>query len=72
MVGVKVMSSKNVGGRPRKYEAEILISEIKEYIDSQGLNNQKLKLTKVAEYLKEKGFNVIYQDLSRNKEVKRK
>ena len=57
-------------GRPRKFDDNELLNTVIDYIENEYDKNKPIKITKLAEGLKEKGLNIVYQDLSRYKNVK--
>lgn len=64
------MGRLNKGGRPQKFDENELIRIIEEYINNEHDKEQPIKITKLAKDLKDKGLNIVYQDLNRYKKVK--
>lgn len=65
------MGQLNKGGRPNKFTEDELLQIVEDYINNKHDKGKQIKVTKLAEKLrKEKGLNIIYQDLSRRKKVK--
>lgn len=63
-------TSKNVGGRPRKFNEDELLTAVKGYVKSLK-RAELIKPTRVAKHFQNKGIKITYQDLSRYKEVKK-
>lgn len=64
------MGRLNKGGRPQKFDENELIRMIEEYISNEHDKEQPIKITKLAKKLKDKGLNIVYQDLNRYKNIK--
>ncbi|MGL4913583.1 MAG: hypothetical protein ACRC3Y_14260 [Romboutsia sp.] len=64
------MGRLNKGGRPQKFDENELIKMIEEYINNEHDKGQPIKITKLAKNLKDKGLNIVYQDLNRYNKVK--
>lgn len=66
----EVVSKKKRSGRPRKFDEDMLLEGVKNYIRKNSSHPAMIKTTKVAKYLQELGLNVTYQDLGRYEKVK--
>ena len=64
------MGRLNKGGRPQKFNEDELIKMIEEYVNNEHDKEQPIKITKLAKNLKDKGLNIVYQDLNRYNKVK--
>ncbi|MEG1142820.1 MAG: hypothetical protein RSE41_10340 [Clostridia bacterium] len=64
------MGRLNKGGRPQKFDENELIKMIEDYINNEHDKGQPIKITKLAKNLKDKGLNIVYQDLNRYNKVK--
>lgn len=64
------MGRLNKGGRPQKFDENELIKMIEEYINNEHDKGKPIKITKLAKNLKDKGLNIVYQDLNRYNKVK--
>lgn len=60
----------NKKGRPRKFDEDMLLEAVKNYVKKTSSHPQLIKVTKLAQYLQDLGINVIYQDLKRYQKVK--
>lgn len=62
------MGKINKNGRPKKFDDGELLEIVKNYIKELN-ESEPIRITKLAEGLKSKGVNVVYQDLKRYKDV---
>lgn len=60
----------NKGGRPQKFNEDKLLEIVKEYINTEHDKEKPIKKTKMAKDLRDKGLNIVYQDLNRYKKIK--
>ena len=64
------MGGLNKGGRPQKFNENELVKMIEDYINNEHDKEKPIKITKLAKNLRDKGLNIVYQDLNRYKAVK--